>query len=56
MHGIEKNRKENTTPFGINVMISQGLYRAAQGMHGIQNQLVLASQKLLPTVFQWAHA
>jgi len=31
----EKKRKEKTTPFGVNLMRSQVLYRAAQGIRGI---------------------
>ncbi len=30
----EKKRQERTTPFGVNVMRSQVLYRAAQGLIG----------------------
>ncbi len=30
----EKKRKEKTTPFGVNLMRSQVLYRAAQTSHG----------------------
>ncbi len=29
-HAAEKKRKEKTTPFGVNLMRSQVLYRAAQ--------------------------
>ncbi len=36
----EKKRKEKTTPFGVNLMRSQVLYRAAQGLKG--NKVVLA--------------
>jgi hypothetical protein len=32
----EKIRKEKTTPFGVNLMRSQVLYRAAQGLRGIK--------------------
>jgi len=32
----EKKRKEKTTPFGVNSMRSQILYRAAQGLRGIK--------------------
>ncbi len=31
-HGLVGNRKEKTTPFGVNLMRSQVLYRAAQVM------------------------
>jgi len=30
----EKKRKEKTTPFGVNLMRSQVLYRAAQRLRG----------------------
>ncbi len=30
----EKNRKEKKTPFGVNLMRSQVLYRAVQGLNG----------------------
>jgi len=30
---VEKKRKEKTTPFGVNLMRSQVLYRAAQEQH-----------------------
>ncbi len=29
---VEKKRKEKTTPFGVNLMRSQVLYRAAQNL------------------------
>ncbi len=32
---VEKKRKEKTTPFGVNLMRSQVLYRAAQGDNGV---------------------
>ncbi len=33
----EKKRKEKTTPFGVNLMRSQVLYRAAQGCNPVTN-------------------
>jgi len=34
----EKKRKEKTTPFGINLVRSQVLYRAAQGLAALNSQ------------------
>jgi len=42
----EKKRKEKTTPFGINIMRSQVLYRAAQRPHGLLHWALKATDPL----------
>jgi len=50
---IEKKRKEKTTPFGVNLMRSPVLYRAAQGLRGIE--VVLARPIVPPIVSSLQH-
>ncbi len=42
---LEKTRKEKTTPFGVNLMRSPVLYRAAQGLKGIE---VVSARPIVP--------
>jgi len=39
---IERKNKEKTTPFGVNLMRSQVLYRAAQGVAAMHAKLSFA--------------
>jgi len=43
----EKKRKEKTTPFGVNLMRSQVLYRAAQAHHQLQAGSPVAMAELV---------
>jgi len=43
----EKKRKEKTTPFGVNLMRSQVLYRAAQRLRGIYFNVSPAPEEFL---------
>ncbi len=44
---VEKKRKEKTTPFGVNLMRSQVLYRAAQGLKDVE---VVLARPVVPPV------
>ncbi len=44
---LEKKRKEKTTPFGVNLMRSQVLYRAAQGLKDVE---VVLARPVVPSV------
>ena len=44
---LEKKRTEKTTPFGVKLMRSQVLYRAAQGLRGIK---VVLARLIVPPV------
>ena len=44
---LEKKRKEKPTPFGVNLMRSQVLYRAAQGLKDVE---VVLARPVVPSV------